>query len=140
MIRELWIPIPLPNLNDVIETAAQAIKLKDGRVIRGVKWRKMKSHWAQIISLHAENQGFGPINTPAHFELEFREPNRRRDPDNFVGGGMKLIFDAFQEAGLLENDGWDQILSIAPSWKVEKFAPGVLVRVREPRKLSEVVA
>jgi Holliday junction resolvase RusA-like endonuclease len=129
-VRTLFIPSPLPNLNDLIEAAAHSFRTRTGKTIRGVKYRELKKSWAGIIALHARQQNFDPLMGPAHFDFEWLEPTRRRDPDNFVSGGMKLIFDALQEAGLMQNDGWNQIMSMTHTWRVEKSTPGVRITVR----------
>src|SRR4051812_11593330 len=99
MISTLWIPLPMPGRNEQ-ERAARS------------HWSvaaKLKTKWAQIVKLYANSQRFPVITGPAHFEFEFVEPNRKRDPDNVVGGGTKVIFDALQEAKLLANDGWEHV-------------------------------
>lgn len=130
MSRSLWIPLPLPNLNDLIKEATDTIRTKSGQVLRGVHYANMKRHWAGVVRIHAHAQHFDPIAGPAHYEIEFVEPNRRRDPDGLVAGGLKIIFDALQEAGLMQNDGWANVLSISPTWRVDKTKPGVRLTVR----------
>ena len=128
MTRTLWIPMPMPNLNDLLAAALSH------RTVYG----KLKRKWGGVVSLYARSQGFAAIDGPAHFEIEFVEPNRRRDPDGLVAGGTKIVFDALQEAGLLANDGWEHVLSILPTWRVDKAAPGVRLTVREATKANPV--
>jgi Holliday junction resolvase RusA-like endonuclease len=117
-------------LNDLIKEATDTIRTKSGQVLRGVHYANMKRHWAGVVRIHAHAQHFDPIAGPAHYEIEFVEPNRRRDPDGLVAGGLKIIFDALQEAGLMQNDGWANVLSISPTWRVDKTKPGVRLTVR----------
>lgn len=70
-----------------------------------------------------------PKIEPSHFHYRFVELSRRRDPLNFLAGGIKLIEDGLQEAGVLENDGWTHVLSISTEWSVGKQA-GVDVTIR----------
>jgi Holliday junction resolvase RusA-like endonuclease len=94
-------------------------------------YARMKKKWGQTVGLFARLQAFPPVSAPAHFEIECREKNRRRDPDNIAGGAQKIILDGLQEAGLLENDGWEHVLSLLVTWKVDAAKPGVLLTVRE---------
>lgn len=111
----------MPGLNELLTAAL------NNRHTYG----SMKKKWGGVVALYARSQGFMPIGGPAHFEIECVEPNRRRDPDNLVGGAQKVIFDALQEANLLENDGWEHVLSISSSWRVDKGRCGVQLTVRE---------
>lgn len=130
MSRTLWIPGPMPNLNDIIAACNSTIKTRSGKVLRGLRWNSMKQEHGARVRLHAHAQHFDPIAGPVHFDVEFVEPNRKRDPDGIVAGGVKIIFDALQEAGLMQNDGWTHVLSINPTWRVDKLQPGVRVTVR----------
>jgi len=57
------------------------------------------------------------------------EKDRRRDPDNIVVG-KKFIMDGLVLAGLLKNDGWNQIAGFTDTWEVGK-EPGVWVSISE---------
>lgn len=122
----------LPGLNEIIDASKQ---------LRGEgkkKWngyQRMKKHWGGVIAALARVQGFRVSGT--HWSYEFREPNRTRDPSNFIAGGIKLIEDALQSEGLLENDGWQQVESITVSWRVDKKNPGVTVTVGEDHGTGE---
>lgn len=108
MIR-LWIPGPLPGLNEIIDAKARK---------RG-KWdayADMKRKWGGTIALLAQAQRLERIPDESVFTYLFIEPNRRRDPSNIVAGGVKLIEDALQEAGVLENDGWKSVAGIRAYW------------------------
>lgn len=62
--------------------------------------------------------------------LDFREPNRRRDPDNIYTGGTKVILDALVQAGILPSDGQTTLPPPEPIrylYQIDKDAPGVLV-------------
>jgi Holliday junction resolvase RusA-like endonuclease len=90
-----------------------------------LKWAKTnprwyaseKRKWGTLVALYAREQGFKVISSPAHFEFELWEPNRRRDPDNMCFGASKFLLDALQDAKLLENDNWNWVRSFAFTWK-----------------------
>ncbi|MBW2675806.1 MAG: hypothetical protein JRD89_20765 [Deltaproteobacteria bacterium] len=71
-----------------------------------------------------------------YFTYFFMEPNKRRDPSNFTSGGIKIIEDALQSAGILKNDGWRNVLGISSYWTVDKDCPGVMLYMTDFR-LSE---
>lgn len=130
MTRVLWIPRPMPNMNEIITACGTLYKVGRGGKRRS-KYTDMKESMGHLVALFARQQGFAAITRPAHFEYEFVEQNRMRDPSNIIAGGVKIIEDALQDCGLLEGDGWAQVLSISPTWRVDKNLPGVRITVRE---------
>lgn len=52
---------------------------------------------------------FSRIRTPCKIYFEWHELTARRDPDNVDAGGRKIILDALQKAGKLENDNWKHV-------------------------------
>ena len=105
-IAHLWIPGQMPGLNEIIDAA----KTRKGQ---WNAYNDLKRKWATTIATHAMGQRFPKIQQ-GHFTYLIQEPNRRRDPSNVIAGVLKLTADALQEADLLENDGWEQVLSIRP--------------------------
>lgn len=123
--QELWIPGPLPGLNELLDA-----RMRTGLAKGGKRWNaysKLKKAWGARIGLQARSQGFRPVRS-GQFEYVIHEPNKRRDPSNIVGGAVKLIEDGLQEAKLLEGDGWKNVLSYRLEWEVSD-KPGVMVRV-----------
>lgn len=119
MNRSLWIPAPMPGLNEIIAACERS----------PYAWGKIKKRWSATVKLYAIQQRFDPIPGPAHFAIELVEPNRKRDPDNVLAGALKITLDALRMSGLLQNDGWKHILSISPSYRVDKLRPGVRLTV-----------
>ena len=117
----------MPSLNQLIDAKATGKRGKGGR--RYDSYGPMKREWHQYIQIHARQQEFPKLEGPHDFFFEHRELNKARDPDNFVAAGHKLIFDALQEAGLMENDGWKQVASFQDQWVVDRERPGVLLTV-----------
>lgn len=125
----LWVPGPLPGMNEIIE--AKATKFGKGKGWRQADaYSKMKQVWGERIGSLAREQGF-PVLQEGHFVYLFREAHRRRDPSNFTAGGHKLIEDGLQQAGFLKNDGWGNVLSIQDKWIVDKARPGVTLFVTD---------
>jgi Holliday junction resolvase RusA-like endonuclease len=71
-----------------------------------------------------------PVEGPVNFIIEYREASRRRDPDNFAAA-KKFILDGLVQAGVLADDGWDEVVGFDESWIVDKEKPGVLVTIVE---------
>jgi len=118
VIYEFFVPGPLPGLNEIVSEARR-------NRFAGAKQKKLWTdtvHWvvraAKIPSVSA-----------AHFHFEWREKSKLRNPDN-IAAAKKFIFDGLQSAGVLENDGWSQVLGFTDSFRVDAKAPGVLVTVR----------
>jgi hypothetical protein len=123
----LWIPGPLPSLNDIIDARRRIFRVKGKPA--GDAYTKLKAAWTTRIRLRALAQRFRPVQFGA-FSYLCVERDRKRDPSNVVAGAVKLIEDALQAAELLPNDGWAQVTAIAPFWDVGDPA-GVLVAVGE---------
>lgn len=70
------------------------------------------------------------ILKPVKVIITWCEPNRMRDPDN-IASAKKFILDALVKRGVLENDGWKQIVSFADYFKVDKENPRVEVVLKE---------
>ena len=118
-MSRLFVPGPLPGLNEILR--AKGARFRGGN--NG--YNKMKMAWAETVGMLAHAAGWKPEGKC--FTYLFRERDMRRDPSNFVAGGVKLIEDALQDCGLLENDGWKQVEAFAAHWLVDKETPGATV-------------
>ena len=129
-IQALHIAARLPGLNEIISAhgTAQQVRTRTGKLIRISKYDKLKKQWGERIAWEAKAQKLAPVKR-AHFAFEWGEPDRRRDPDNIAAGGRKLILDALVKAGILANDGWQQIAGWSDTFHVG--VPGVVVYIVE---------
>ncbi|MFL8888663.1 RusA family crossover junction endodeoxyribonuclease [Helcococcus kunzii] len=59
--------------------------------------------------------------------------NRRKDKDNIMFA-QKFIFDGLQEAGIIENDGWNQIGDIRHKFVVDKNNPRIEVTATKAKE------
>lgn len=66
----------------------------------------------------------------ATFKFVWYRKNRRTDPDNIIFA-KKFLLDALQEVGVIENDGWKQIVGFEDTWKVDKDNPRVEIVIYE---------
>lgn len=116
--QNFFVPGPLPGMNDYIG--------KDARR----KYGREKKQWATVIRACIRKAKIKPAQH-VWIVWQWREPNRRRDPDNFVSMGEKFILDALQEAGILSNDGWNEVAGWSHRWSVDAKRPGVLVTLQD---------
>jgi hypothetical protein len=113
----LWVPGPLPGLNDYVG-------------VNRHKYNSLKKRWQAVISELAVLQGFQPLKS-GRFIYDIRELNERRDPSNVCSGAIKVVEDALQACGLLENDGWRGVKGIEVRWSVSARRPGVYLAVED---------
>lgn len=115
----LWVPGRLPGLNDLLGAKSTQ---------RGAwnAYNSLKQQWSGQIKTLCALKRIDSVG-PGCFTFMFVEPTRRRDPDNLVSGGVKLIFDALVSAEVLSGDGWDQVLGFCGYWIHEKDRAGCLV-------------
>ena len=73
----------------------------------------------------------GKIPTPCVMAYRWIEPNTRRDKDNISAFGRKVIQDALQKAGYLENDGWRYIASFSDEFDVDTKNPRIEVTIEK---------
>lgn len=137
--QSLWIPAVLPGQNAIID-ACKNIKIVKGWGSRKKVWSayaQLKARWTDFIVACVRSDG-EPIvpRISAHFTYVVAEPSRRRDPSNAGMGAIKFIEDALQVAGVIPNDGWENVLSISLTFLHSPITPGVLVILSDER-LSE---
>lgn len=104
MTAQLWIPGPLPGLNEMIAAAK-------GAGGRGIAYSRMKRQWTDTVWALAKSNGLPSFQRTVSFVFEWREASRRRDPDNVAAAGRKLILDGLVKAGVLPGDGWNSVVA-----------------------------
>lgn len=110
--HHLWLPGRFLGLNDLL-------------LNRGSRITEKKRQCATVVLLAQAARV--PRFASAHVSFEWAEPNKRRDPDNFCGGGAKVILDALQHAGVIPGDGWGHVLGLSHRWACDPKNPGVQV-------------
>lgn len=118
MTQTLFIPGPLPGMNDFA-----------GKKSRWA-YRQAKADWELIISTAIKQAKLKPVKR-VFMRWEWREPTRRRDPDNFTSLGRKFALDILVKREIIPDDGWDEIVGWQDSWLVDKDKPGVYVTLEE---------
>jgi len=122
MTQELWVPGPLPGMNELIDAAK-------GAGGTGTNYSRLKKQWQLTVWAYAKKARLKKADGPVDVEFVWREKNRRRDLDNISGGGQKLVLDGLVKAGVLEDDGWEHVFSIQHRFQVDPKNPGVLIHI-----------
>lgn len=116
----MFIPFSLPGMNEIIN------KNRTNRHAGA----KQKLQYDHAIVAILRSKGFRHQFKRVKVHFRWVEKNRRRDPDN-IAAGKKFVMDALQAAGVIENDGWRQIVGYSDSFVVDKEQPGVWVTLME---------
>ncbi|OGW44476.1 MAG: hypothetical protein A2Y66_01915 [Nitrospirae bacterium RBG_13_41_22] len=115
-MQSVFIKGRFPGLNEIIGAA---------RTHWAKSAKDKKTHTDRVVwsvgHLH-------PVES-ADFVFTWFEIDKRRNKDNVCGGGQKYCFDGLQKAGIIKNDGWQQVKSITHKFEVGE--PGVLIEIME---------
>lgn len=112
-----FIPCLLPSVNDIIN--ANRRSRYDGA------GQKREAQNDVIMAIRASKAK--PVeHYPVIVNITWKEPNRKRDPDN-IAGGKKFIMDALQAEGIIRNDGWKEIAGYNDYFRVDPDDIGVFV-------------
>ena len=113
----ITVPGSLPSMNEIIAAS--------------------KKHWAQYSNMKKENTEAvawvakgQELHRRVIVECTWYCGNKRKDPDN-VQAGVKFVLDGLVEAGVLENDGWQQVAGIVHRFEIDRDNPRVEIHLRE---------
>ena len=114
------IPGELPDLNQIIAES--------------------KNHWGSYSSLKKANTQLVAFCTKQATKQKYKKidleitwycKDKRKDKDNIMAGGLKMILDGLVDAGVIKNDGWSEIGSINNHFEVDKDNPRVEIKITE---------
>jgi len=114
------IPGELPDLNQIIA--------------------ETKGHWGNYSTLKKTNTQIVAYCTKQATKRKYKKidlditwycKDKRKDKDNIMAGGLKMILDGLVVAGVIKNDGWSEIGSINNHFEVDKDNPRVEVKITE---------
>lgn len=91
---------------------------------------RMKREATDSVAWCAKAAGLRRMRPPVRVSITWVEPNMRRDKDN-IRFGAKFVLDGLREAGVIGNDNWEWVESIADSYTVNRSDPRVIVEVEE---------
>lgn len=125
-LPKLWIPGPLPGLNEIIN--AKGNRFTKG----GSAYGRLKKKWCGQVAKIASLTNF-PKHDKGHVVLVIYEKDARRDFDNVASGAAKLILDGLVDCGVLPGDGRKHVLSVSSWVNVDKENPGAFVFITPTR-------
>jgi len=139
----LWFPFTLPSFNDL--EAARGHVRTGGRLGRRSGYDDLKRRHQSAVTVEALRQKRNwmglDFRGPILVACDWREPDRRRDPDNIVGGGKKLLLDGialgrvgargWAGAGVIHCDGQHCIRGFFDVITHDPAHPGVAVYIFE---------
>ena len=80
---------------------------------------KMKQEWTKIIKNEVKAQKIKSVSKPITIFFTWWVKDKKRDKDNIMFG-QKFVFDGLVEAGIIKNDGWNNIEQIHHEFIVDK--------------------
>jgi Holliday junction resolvase RusA-like endonuclease len=112
-----FIPGEFTQLNDYIDSE------------RGNKYGAAGIKSAETLRAYAACDGLPtPSSYPVAVTLTWFREDRRTDPDN-IAFAVKFVLDGLVQAGVLRDDGMDEIDSITHRYRIDKTSPGVEVAI-----------
>src|SRR5690554_1389273 len=118
-------PGRLPGLNEIIAAA------KGGKG-KYQPYAIMKEQYTNEIGWLAKKL---PAYERVDITITWYEPNRRRDPDNVVGG-TKFIMDGLVAGGAIKDDSQRYVNSILHNFEVDRENPRVEIEVQEVQHMD----
>ena len=119
MKQTFTIPIIFPSLNEIIESSKT----------HWSKYSKPKKGYTEIVASFAKQQ-LKPVKRQIDIHCHWICRDKRKDPDN-IATGVKFILDGLVKAGILKNDGFNEIKSIHHTFEVDKQNVGVVVTIKD---------
>lgn len=93
---------------------------------------RMKKDFMTIASGFIRKQiGRKKIQGKVAIHYRYYEASRRRDPSNVSSFAVKVIEDALQACGVLEDDGWNNIQGYSQDFFIDKRNPRIEVYIKE---------
>ena len=120
---KLIIPGELPDLNTIIEES----KKGRGKCQPYSKLKRINTDKVAWIAKTKIKEQFSKID----LEITWICKDRRKDKDNIMAGGLKMILDGLVGAGAIPNDGWKHVGSITNHFEVDKNDPRIEIQITQ---------
>ena len=91
------------------------------------KGNKFKHEEQDKVKYFIGESGLKRIDGSLQAIFLFYEPNKKRDLDNISGWAHKVVMDALVTSGILENDGWKQIVGYTDCFYIDKENPRLVI-------------
>ena len=120
----------LPGLNEYLKAERGFHKTSNGKAF--VKGNEMKQEYQILIAAAIREQLKKlKIKKPIYLSYYYYEPNRRRDHDNVASVAHKFIQDALVQCGVIEDDGWRNIIGFSDQFFLDKHNPRIEIMIQE---------
>ena len=117
--QTLIIPCELPDLNTTLSESKR----------HWSKYSQLKREYTALVAALARRQLRPVVSGCVHLSFVWYCRVRRKDPDNISAAGRKVILDGLVSAGILQNDGWKQVIGFSDSFEVDRDKPRVEVEL-----------
>ena len=117
--QTLIIPCELPDLNTTLSESKR----------HWSKYSQLKREYTALVAALARRQLRPVVSGCVHLSFVWYCRDRRKDPDNISAAGRKVILDGLVSAGILQNDGWKQVIGFSDSFEVDRDKPRVEVEL-----------
>lgn len=115
----------LPGMNDVISRNRNTWQ-------SGAALKKRSTDWCYAFFFNALRTGaIKPVTKQVDIHVKWYEKNRRRDHDNVLAGGLKMILDGAVKAGVLPDDSQKWVADIHSEIDVDRNRPRVEIEFNE---------
>ena len=129
MTYKFTIPGTLPNLNNYLQAERLSYRHKGKFTTKG---NEMKHESQDLIIWAIRSQLKGvKIKEPIELKYIFVEKNFKRDLDNIASYAMKVIQDSLVLSGVIQNDGWKNIIGFECYFEVDPEHPRIEVFIKE---------
>lgn len=119
------IPGTLPGLNEYINAERYHRQ-------SAAKMKKQTEHAIMLIARSQHHTAH--FDKPVFMKYTWVERNRKRDKDN-ISFARKFVQDSFVRCGILENDGWKNIVGFSDQFLVDPKNPRVEVEIIEIKEI-----
>lgn len=122
----LWVTHGLPDVNALL--SAQRLRRGWSGARRRTAYTETKKQATHQVAYCCRTQLAEGIRwPPCCYTVLVRSPTRRKDPDNLVGGALKMLLDGLQVAKVIPNDGFSQVLGVGGYMAHGPDRPGVFL-------------
>lgn len=126
--QELTLAYKLPGMNEII--AANRNSKFDGG--------SQKAHWTDTVAKECKIQRIKPFKHQINTKFIWTCKNKKRDKDNIIAG-QKFVFDGLIKAGIIPNDGWNEIGTIEHQFQTGTYDKvQVLMKENLDKKLENI--
>lgn len=89
----------------------------------------VKKKETERVALECMVQKLKPIKVPVFITYYWFCKNKRKDKDNIAATGHKFIQDGLVTAGILKNDGWEDIVGFEDKFSLDAKNPRIEIEI-----------